>query len=42
MVPELKRELNLAMDREVHGESNVWSTAQRYENIYGCGVDARF
>ena len=29
MVPEGKRDGNLTSDRENHGESNVWSTAQR-------------
>ena len=28
MVPEGKRDESLMMDRVIHGESNVWSTAQ--------------
>ena len=28
MVPERKNNLNLAKDREIHGETNVWNTAQ--------------
>ena len=26
------------MDRRIHGESNVWSIAQRQKEIYGFGV----
>ena len=29
MMPERKRDDNFTKDRETHGKSNVWSTAQR-------------
>ena len=29
-------------DREIHGESNMWSTAQRQIKIYGFVVHAGF
>ena len=29
-------------DREIHGESNVWSTAQRLKKIYRLDVHAGF
>ena len=29
-------------DGEIHGESNVWSTAQRLKNIYGFGGHVGF
>ena len=29
-------------DRKIHGESNVWSTAQRLKKIYGFDVHAGF
>ena len=32
MVSERKRDGNFSMDREILGESNVWSTAVMYEN----------
>ena len=28
MVSEIKRDVNFTKDREIYGESNVWSTAQ--------------
>ena len=28
MAPEIKRDGNFTEDRKIHGESNVWSTAQ--------------
>ena len=33
MVLERKLNVNVMKDIKVHGESNVWSTAQRYEAI---------
>ena len=30
------------MNREIHGESNMWSTAQRWKRIYGFGVNIVF
>ena len=32
MVPERKQDGNF-MDGEIHGESNVWSTAQRQKQL---------
>ena len=29
-------------DKKIHGESNVWSAAQRQKNIYGFDVHAGF
>ena len=29
-------------DRDIHGESNVWSVAQRYKKIYGFDVHSGF
>ena len=29
-------------DRKIHGESNVWSAAQRHNKIYGFDVHAGF
>ena len=29
-------------DREIHGESNVWSRVQRWKKIYGFDVHAGF
>ena len=29
-------------DREIHGESNVWSTAQIHKKIYGIDIDVGF
>ena len=37
-----ERKCNFTMDREIHGENNVWSTAQRQEKIYGFNVHAGF
>ena len=38
MVPEGKWDGNFMKDREIHGESNVWSTAKRQKKI--CRFDA--
>ena len=32
-VPEGKRDWNFTKDRKIHGESNVWSTAQRSTDL---------
>ena len=42
MVSERKRDGNFVKDRKIHGESNVWSTAQRQKVIYGFDVHAGF
>ena len=42
MVPERKQGGNFMKDREINVESNVWSTAQRWNKIYGLDVDAGF
>ena len=42
MVPESKRDLNFMSDREIRGESNVWSTAERLKKICGFDVHAGF
>ena len=34
MVPERKLDGKYTKDRKIHGESNVWSTAQRQKKIY--------
>ena len=36
MVPKGKQGWNFTKDREIHVESNVWSTAQRQEKIHRC------
>ena len=41
MVPERKLDGNFLNDRKIHGERNVWSTAQRYKKIKGLDVDER-
>ena len=35
MVPERKRDGNFRKDRKIHGESNVWSTAQNQKRSMG-------
>ena len=42
MVPEEKWDGNCAIDRENHGESNVWSTSQIQKQIYGFDVHVWF
>ena len=42
MVPDRKCNGMLTKDRKMHGESNVWSTAQRQKKIYGFDVHAGF
>ena len=42
MMPERKRDGNSTKDRNIHGVSNVWSTAQRQKKSYGLDVDAGF
>ena len=32
--------MNFTKDGKIHGESNVWSAAQRQKKIYGCDVHA--
>ena len=32
-MPERKRDGNLMKDIEIHGESNVWSTAKEYKKM---------
>ena len=34
MVPERMSDLSFMKERNIHGESNVWSTAQRQKDIY--------
>ena len=34
--------MNFTMDRKIHSESNVWSTAQRLKEIYRFDVHAGF
>ena len=41
-MPERKRDGNFMKDRKIHGESNVWSTAQRQRKIYKFDVHAGF
>ena len=40
MVPERKCDGNFVKDRKIHGESNVWSTAQRQKKINRFDVHA--
>ena len=42
MVPERESGGNFMKDRKIHGESNVWSAAQRQKKIYGFVVHAGF
>ena len=42
MVPEGKRYGNFMKDRDIHGESIVWSTAQRLKKIYWFDVHVGF
>ena len=39
MVPERKCDQNFVKDGEIHGESNVWSAAQRQKNIWAFDAD---
>ena len=39
MVPERKQDGKFTKDRKIHGESNVWSTAQRQKKINGFDID---
>ena len=41
-MPERKQDRNFTMDRENHGESNVWSTAQLLINRKGLDFYVRF
>ena len=34
--------MNFTKDRKIHGESNVWSTAERHKKIYRFDVRVRF
>ena len=38
MAPERKRDENFMKDRDLHGDSNAWCTAQRQKKIYGFDV----
>ena len=42
MVPERKWDENVTKDRDMHGESNVWSTAQKLKMIYRFDVHVGF
>ena len=42
MVPERKRDGNFIKNRKIHGDSNVWSIAQRQKIIYIFDVDVGF
>ena len=42
MVPERKSNGNFMMDRDIHGESNIWSKAQRQKKINRSDVNVGF
>ena len=42
MVPDGKYGRNFMPDRKIHGESNVWNTAQGWKKIYRFDIHVGF